>query len=76
MINNTIISNIHLLEGMVMKDVINLLNSIKLNANGTFVLGNVNGSNQTVNLFVNAMTNGFINGIGKIVDDITSVEDY
>ena len=38
-------------------------------------MGKTSVSNNTINLFSNALVKGLVNGVGKIIDDITNIEE-
>ena len=74
-INDTIISNIHLLERMVVEDIVGMLNGIVQSANGTITLGKSGVSKSATNLFVDAMVKGIVKGVGSIIEDMTNPKD-
>lgn len=74
-INDTIINNIHLLERMVVEDIVAMLNGIVQSANGTIVLGKGGVSKSATNLFVDAMVKGVVKGVGSIIEDMTNPKD-
>lgn len=73
MIDECIINNIKLLEKMIVDDIIGALNGVTKSVN-SISSGSKIGANSTTSLFVKAMTNGLINGIGSILDDMTDVD--
>ena len=74
-IDNCIIDNIMLLDRMVVEDIVTQLNGITQSANGKIIMGKTSVSNNTMNLFSNALVKGLVNGVGKIIDDITNIEE-
>ena len=74
-IDNCIIDNIMLLDRMVVEDIVTQLNGITQSANGKIIMGKTSVSNNTINLFSNALVKGLVNGVGKIIDDITNIEE-
>lgn len=74
-IDNCIIDNIMLLDRMVVEDIVTQLNGITQSANGKIIMGKTSVSNNTMNLFSNALVKGLVNGVGKIIDDITDIKE-
>ena len=74
-IDKCIIDNIMLLDRMVVEDIVTQLNGITQSANGKIIMGKTSVSNNTINLFSNALVKGLVNGVGKIIDDITNIEE-
>lgn len=74
-INDTIISNIHLLERMVVEDIVGMLNGIVQSANGTITIGKSAVSKSATNLFVDAMVKGVVKGVGNVIEDMTNPKD-
>ena len=74
-IDNCIIDNIMLLDRMVVEDIVTQLNGIMQSANGKIMIGKNNVSSNAKNLFSNALVKGLVNGVGKIIDDITNIEE-
>ena len=74
-IDKCIIDNIMLLDRLVVEDIVTQLNGITQSANGKIVMGKNSMSNNTMNLFSNALVKGLVNGVGKIIDDITDVRE-
>ena len=74
-IDNCIIDNIMLLDRFVVEDIVAQLNGIMQSANGKIMIGKNNVSSNAKNLFSNALVKGLVNGVGKIIDDITNIEE-
>ena len=74
-IDNCIIDNIMLLDRMVVEDIVTQLNGITQSANGKIIMGKTSVSNNTMDLFSNALVKGLVNGVGKIIDDITDIKE-
>lgn len=74
-IDECIIDNIMLLDRMVVEDIVTQLNGITQSANGKIIMGKTSVSNNTMNLFSNALVKGLVNGVGKIIDDITDIKE-
>ena len=74
-IDKCIIDNIMLLDRMVVEDIVTQLNGITQSANGKIIMGKTSVSNNTMNLFSNALVKGLVNGVGKIIDDITDIKE-
>ena len=74
-IDNCIIDNIMLLDRMVVEVIVTQLNGITQSANGKIIMGKTSVSNNTMNLFSNALVKGLVNGVGKIIDDITDIKE-
>ena len=75
-INDTIISNIHLLEMMVVEDIVGMLNGVVQSANGNIVMGKSGNKKSATVLFADAMVKGVLKGVSSIIDDITNTKDY
>ena len=74
-IDNCINDNIMLLDRFVVEDIVAQLNGIMQSANGKIMIGKNNVSSNAKNLFSNALVKGLVNGVGKIIDDITNIEE-
>lgn len=80
MVNNCIIANMKELERMVIedigKDLESMLNGITQAANGTITLGKPQSkSGNATNRFADALAKGLAKGVGKIIDDMTKIND-
>ena len=74
-IDKSIINNIMLLDRMVVEDIVTQLNGITQSSNGKMIIGKTSVSNNTMNLFSNALVKGLVSGVGKIIDDITDIKE-
>ena len=77
LVDECIAKNIKILESVVADDitnsVISQLNSITQTANGTIVKGG-KSSSSFASMFGSAIGKGLVDGVGKILDDMSDVE--
>lgn len=71
----TLVNNIHLLDRMIVEDITSQLNSLVKTADGTFKTNKNINNKSSMNMFINAMVKGLVQGIGHIVEDITNPKD-
>ena len=72
LINDCIVKNAHLLEDMIVNDIVYQLNGLSQTANGTFVNKKSNKQSNSKIIFIDAMAKGLVKGVGVIVDEITN----
>lgn len=73
MITEVIEKNLKELADMVADDITIQLNSLRPSANGNMIISNRN--NSTISLFATSLSKGLVNGLSKIIEDITSYDD-
>ena len=77
LVNKCITDNMKILENIVTEDivnnVVNKLSAITLSANGKININNKSKTNMS-SMLGSAIGKGLVDGIGKIIDDMTDIE--